>query len=195
MRTVKHVSAFALFISLIAFTGCSTYVNIPPQTGDVAGNDPNVIDVVTVQAKALKAVIEDRPSTRMKYMFFLPPGSNTQSYAVVQEELGDLATHGLKLPDASSIPVEGDVVKPPPAQVRQVMVRGWTAQIDIVRPSDPNVPGTPLQLVTAYLKWHFFDGWYVQRLHAWHIPVDSALQRSRLEADTETPTGPGANER
>lgn len=184
--------AIALLISLFTFSGCSTYVNIPPQTGDMAGNDPNVVDVVTVQAKALRAVIEDRPS-KMKYVFMLPPGSNTQSYRHVSEELGDLATHGMSLPDGNK--ASSDAIKPPPAEVRQVMIRGWTAQIDIVRPSDPNVTGSTLQLVTVYFKWQFFDGWYVQRLHAWHIPVDAALNRSRLEAETETPVGPGANDR
>jgi len=197
MRTVTHAFTVALLAFITTFTGCSTYVNIPPQTGDVAGNDPNVLDVVTVQAMAIRAVIEDRPSKR-KYVFMLPPGSNTTSYRQVEEELGDLATHGLSLPDANSANsanVEGQAVKPPPVEVRQVMIRGWTSQIDIIRPSDPNTSGTPLQLVTVYLKWQFFDGWTVQRMHAWHIPVDAALNRSRLEADTETPVGPGANDR
>ena len=191
---MRTANAFALlFVSLFTFTACSTYVNIPPQTGDVAGNDPNVVDVVTVQAMAIKAVIEDRPS-KVPYRFSLPPGSNTQSYRQAQEELGDLAIHGLKLPDANAAGNTGTAVNPP-AEVRQVMVRGWTAQIDVVCPSDPNVPGSTLQLVTVYLKWQFVDGWRVQRMHAWHIPVDAALNKSRLQADTETPTGPGADQR
>lgn len=190
MRTANALAL--LVVSLFTFTACSTYVNIPPQTGDVAGNDPNVVDVVTVQAKALKAVIEDRPS-KVPYRFMLPPGSNSQSYRQAQEELGDLAVHGLTLPDNSA--GEAGAKVNPPAEVRQVMVRGWTAQIDIVRPSDPNVAGSTLQLVTVYLKWQFVDGWHVQRMHAWHIPVDAALNKSRLEAETETPTGPGADQR
>ncbi len=191
MRTATPFFTVALLFCFIAFAGCSTYVNIPPQTGDVAGNDPNVVDVVSVQAKAIRAVIEERPSAT-KYRFILPPGSNTRSYAQVQEELGDLAVHGILLPNNAT--AEAGVMHPP-AEVRQVMVRGWTAQVDVVRPSDPNTPGSVLQLVTVYLKWGFVDGWYVLRQHAWHIPVDAAIQRSRQEADTETPTGLRPDER
>jgi hypothetical protein len=191
---MRTATAFALLaFSLFHFNACSTYVNIPPQTGDVAGNDPNVEDVVQVQAKAIRAVIEDRPS-KTRYMFFLPPGSSPRSYELVQEELGDLATKGIRLADGS-MPPGSAAVKPPPAEVRQILIRGWTAKVDVVRPSDPNVPGSLLQTVTVDLKWMFADGWYVQGLHAWHIPVDDALKKSRQDAETQTPTGPGGDQR
>jgi hypothetical protein len=191
---MRTLAIALLALSLFTFTACSTYVNIPPQTGDVAGNDPNVTDVVTVQAKALRAVILDRPA-KQTFVFMLPPGSNTRSYAQVQEELGDLAVHGIKLPDASAAAGSDNVATSPLVEVRQVMIRGWTAQVDVVRPSDPTNPQSVLQMVTVYLKWQFFDDWYVQRLHPWNMPVDDALRRSRQTTDTETPTGPGVNER
>lgn len=181
---IRHAFFFLLASILSLGAGCSTYVNIPRQTGDVAGNDPNVTDVVTVQARAIKAVIEDRPSPA-KHRFELVPQSNARSYEIAATELGDLAQ-----------PVgAGTDNTMPPLEVRQVLIRGWTGQVDIARPSDPANPTAPRQLVTAYMKWGMFDGWMVKRLYTWRIPVEEAVKKSRLEAENESPKGPAAEEK
>jgi hypothetical protein len=173
---IRLTACLLLAVVAAAVAGCSTYVNIPAQTGDVAGNDPNVSDVVAIQARALKAVIEDRPAAG-KHRFELIAGSNAESYAKAAKELGDLAQ-----------PVgAGADNTMPPLEVRQVLIRGWSGQVDIARSSDPANPAAPKQLVTAYMKLGAFDGWMATRLYTWRIPVEEAVKKSRLELETEGP--------
>ncbi|MEX2214417.1 MAG: hypothetical protein WD768_09835 [Phycisphaeraceae bacterium] len=174
--------SFALFLlAATLLTGCTTYVNIPGQTGDVASSNPNNKKIAIIEARALKMVIaESKPA---KYVFALPAGTNAESYALVQEELGDLATSTPPGPVAPP-PVEG-AGGVPTLEVRQITVRGWYAQVDVVKPSDPANLAAPRQLVTAYLKYAPFDGWYAQEVRTWQFPVDEALQKSRAQGNEE----------
>ena len=202
MRTTR----LSIFVSIVAIAvgGCSTYVNIPAQTGDIAHNNPNITDIVTIQARAVKAVAQEQKADRPfegAYFFVLPQGANARSYNTAQKEVGELATCGT-LPAPG--PREEEWDKPfspqvpanvPTLDVRQILIRGYTGQVDVVRPSDPKDARQPAQLVTVYMKWTPLDGWYAQRMHAWHMPVGDALKRSRLDAETETPAGPRVEER
>ena len=179
-RYPRHFLSLFLLTALL-LTGCSTYVNIPGQTGDVASNDPNSESIAVVQAKALRMVIDE--SKPAKYVFALPAGTNSKTYALVQEDLGDPASSTPPGPGTQDV-VEG-AAGAPTLEVKQILVRGWYAQVDVVKPSDPNNLNAPKQLVTAYLKYAPFDGWYAQEVRTWQFPVDEALKRSRAKGNEE----------
>lgn len=156
-----------LLVAGSLFTGCSTYVNIPPQSGDVAINNPNMKDVLNVEAKAIKAVVADR-SLNGGYNVKLPQGTSDASYTYVISKLDEHAGRIGDLPGATLATLN----------VAQVRVRGMKSEVDVVRPSDAKQIDSPGQLVTVYLNWHFFDGWLVERVRPWHIPLDKALLQS-----------------
>ncbi len=161
---VARIALVLLAGSLL--TGCSTYVNIPPQSGDVAINNPNMKDVLNVESKALSAVVADRPLNG-GYNVQLPEGTSDKSYDFV---VGSLDEHAGRAGDGNL----------PTLHVAQVRVRGMKGEVDVVRPSDTTKVDSPSQLVTVYLNWHFFDGWMVDRVRPWHIPVDQALRQTHV---------------
>lgn len=166
-----HAASIARIALLLVagslFTGCSTYVNIPPQSGDVALNSPNMKDVLNVELRSIKAVVNDRPLNG-GYNVVLPKGTDDKSYAYVIGKLDEHAGRAGDLPGVKLSVIE----------VAQVRVRGMKSEVDIVRPSDATQIDSPRQLVTVYLKWHFFDGWLVDRIRPWHIALDKALIQS-----------------
>ena len=202
MMTRRYLPAWLLALLCLTLTSCSTYVNIPAQTGDVAQNNPNVTDVVTVQAVALRAVYDDRPPPG-KFQVVLPTGSTPQTYQRVIAALGDQATWthpgtktDIDVTDGDKQPTDADaraaLQKLPTLAVRQVLIRGWYATVDIARPVNLAQPESPAELVTANLRWFFFDGWYVQGpVRVWRIPVEDALKRSRAETEQAAPSKRG----
>jgi len=78
----------------------------------------------------------------------------------------------------------------PVIEVKQIRIRGYRAEVDIIRPSDLADPASPRALYTIHEKWAPFDGWIFQRAQLWRIPVEDALERSRVRTDREGPADP-----
>lgn len=161
---MRYARIASLLICCSVFTACSTYVNIPPQSGDVAINNPNMKDVLNVEAVALRAVVADR-SLNGGYNIQLPEGTDDESYGIVIAKLDE---HAGRAGDGAL----------PTLTVAQVRVRGMKAEVDVVRPSDAAQQASPEQLVTVYLNWHFFDGWMAERVRPWLIPIEKALMQT-----------------
>lgn len=151
--------------------GCATYVNIPAQGGDVARHDPNLDTVQQVIGAAMAAVLADQPIDG-PFQIILPRGTNTPIGENMARSLDPRASwnRGTQTPNM------------PALNARQVRVRGWYAQVDVIRTLSDNNP----QLITVDLKWNPVDGWLSQRLRLWRIPVEEALIQS-ARTDIEHP--------
>lgn len=194
----------AVFALSLSFYGCATYVNIPPQAGDVAWHSPNNPNVLAVEATAIKAVVDDWQLGQTFTVKALP-GTSPLKYFAMLRHIGDHATieH-----------VEGA----PRIEVRQLYIRGSSANVDIVRsrgvaggtastsPTDSPAKGgastgeedtgtsvSPRsegerQLVTVHLNWMPFSGWRAERVRVWRMHVDEArLSSAGQSASDEVP--------
>lgn len=160
---------FAFCLTLLCLTGLlgcrgPSYVNIPADSGDVAFHTPNGRTVRAVVVKAVDAIVQQTP-LEGPVALSLPEGAEALTYESIANEA-----------DANIVPAAPD---DPGAQttatlaVTEVRVRGHHAQVDAVR---ARVGGSE-QLVTAHLSWSAFDGWGVDRIRAWKIPVEPNTPR------------------
>lgn len=163
LQSLRTVPILVFFLA----AGCATYVNIPPHPGDLAAHDPNLETVQQVCRAALQAVLEDQP-IEGPYQFVLPAGSSPVTYEKTAVALGHQARWK----------VEGTETDLPVLEVRQVRIRGWVAQADVIRPLNPQDPKGPQQMVTVDLQWDAGRGWYARRLYLWRLSVEQALQES-----------------
>ena len=163
-------------LSAAALAGCATYVNIPPQAGDLARHDPNLENVFHVQKQAMQAVLDDQ-APQGPYQLILPDDTKPTTYDALAAQLEPQA-------DWSS---EGPMERHVQIHVSKVRIRSWRAQVDIVRPSDLAILDGPAQLVTVYLKWDPLAGWHVRRFQPWRVPMDEAMLRSHEEAQATLP--------
>ncbi|MEM1446596.1 MAG: hypothetical protein AAGF84_11100 [Planctomycetota bacterium] len=149
--------------------GCSapSYVNIPGQASDVARNNPNAGDVITIMSKAIAAAVEAE-GLDGAYEVLLPEGSNQQTYQEVVLQVGG----GAITPDTLR---ESPV---PSVAVAGVRVRNRNAEVDIVRPSP-----TGRAAVEVQLFWYYGDAWQVERVRplrlsvealGWEVPTEGA---------------------
>ena len=72
----------------------------------------------------------------------------------------------------------------PTLDVRQIFIRGWKAQVDVVRPVSPGQPNGLQQLTTVYLKYDPVANWYIDGIRVWRLSVDQALLQSRPTVDS-----------
>ncbi len=153
--------------------GCSTYINIPAQAGDVARNDPNLATVREVQLAALKGMLAEDPF-ETNYQVILPARTSAAHYNVLMGQLEDeRAMWSIKGPRDGVAHVV----------IRQVRVRGWYAQTDIVRPASFRQIDGPRQLATVWLQWYPISGWTYRRTHLWSIGVEEALREAKRQAE------------
>lgn len=159
-----------LFIVLLGLGGCSPWVNIPAQRGDLASHDPNTSTVHEAVTVALRHVIGQYP----------PAGP----YAVIMPE-GTLAeTMGLlnaALPEGAGA-LADETGRTPVFRVAGIRIRGWGGQVDIIPPAGLK----PKRLLSVYLD-HDLEGWYVRRTHLWNMPLERALQLARPGPRYEPP--------
>ena len=150
--------------------GCTTYVNIPAQPGDVASHNLDDTTVQEVVAGSLRALVSDR-SIRGSVAIVLPDGSRTRLFIRDATDINDLIhawpTAGDQ-PDESSGPV---------LEVKQVRVRGWSAGVDVLMRDDPGQLHTRDQLVTVDLRWHALHGWTPERTRLWHRQMPPTIER------------------
>ncbi|QNN22450.1 hypothetical protein HED60_09240 [Planctomycetales bacterium ZRK34] len=162
-----------LVFAVLSLTACgSPYVNIPPLQGDSpAAHDPDGASVAKVEAVALKhLIVRDNPADG--YVVDLPAGTSKQTYAQVLDQL----------PVGAQTVGEGQSGLPH-YEVAQVQVRGFSAQVDIIRPA--SALGKQ-ELVSVYVAVDM-DGWYAQKTRVWRVPVDQALALARAAPPVEEP--------
>ena len=157
-----------LLISTIMFFGCVTYVNIPPQDGDIATHNPNDTVVREVLVESLRAIAKQYPFEG-EFAILLPAETSSETYGKVATSTSENALWpGNK--DRTDLPI---------LDVRQIRIRGQQARVDVVRPLNSHDPvDLAEQVVTAELFWHPLQGWLIRRIRAWRLPVSDVLRLS-----------------
>lgn len=160
-------------VVLITLGGCSTYINIPAHRGDVARNNPNLPAVREAQRAALQGMFLEDP-IETKYQIILPQGTSPAHYNVLLRQLDDeLAMWSIKGPRDGVAHIV----------LRHIRVRGWDAQVDLVRPASFRQIDGPRQLATIWLQWYPFSGWTFKRMHLWSIGVNEALREAQRQPE------------
>ena len=160
---------------MLALSGCMTYVNIPPQDGDLASHNPNHPAVCEVLGEALPAIVNAYP-VEGQFAILLPDKTTAKTYGQVAEKTGENALW----------PGNHDRTEIPILDVRQIYIRGQQARVDVVRPVETaDKTGTIDQVVTVELFWHPLQGWLPKRVRAWRLPVGDALRLSSNDEDTD----------
>ena len=160
----KSISILFLGVLAIVSVGCTTYVNIPAQTGDLASHNPNDLTVRTVLGEAISNVVKTYPFEG-SFAILLPEHTTDTTYREIASMVGSQALW-------PGDPTRSDL---PTLEVRRVAIRRQEARVDIIRPTDHDQPESRLQLITVSLHWHPMKGWLVQRLTPWRISVEQAL--------------------
>ncbi len=163
----KMLGLVWLLACVILASGCSTYINIPPQDGDLAQHSPNGATVRLVVSEALHAVVQQYPFDG-SYAVLLPEDTTAQTYSEVVSRINDGAVWpGNK--DRSDLPI---------IEVKNIRVRGQDARVDIVWPgeADEEHADPQPQAVTVSMHWHPFKGWVSQRVRVWRLPIEEALR-------------------
>ena len=152
----RTVMMLALLVILLPACSAPTYINVPGADGDVAFNDANGTTVRTLEKNALAAVLAERNYAGDVAIRF--PQGTTELTAITV--IADLP--GNVILEADSATGEYTLI-----EVREVKVRGGTAEVDIVR------PGTTVarELVTVTLKWKALDGWVYRGSKVWGIDM------------------------
>ncbi|MEO1237469.1 MAG: hypothetical protein AAFX76_11835 [Planctomycetota bacterium] len=180
----------------LSAAGCSSrtfppsYINIPPENGDWAFNDPNARDVREIKVLAVRKSLEREPIGG-PYELRLPERTEPVTYALVARELGADALVPAHIPavafdeDGKPIPPEEGEFPVAPTQpegpltlgefptieVRAIRVRAGDGQVDLVRPST-----TGRRLTTVYLDWEPGHGWHADKVRAWRVDPDRVPQ-------------------
>ena len=103
----------------------------------------------------------------------LPQGTLGNAYDAVVPQISPQAQW-------SNEPVKPDELV---MECKQVAIRAWHAQVDVIRPFDAAKPDGPRQLVSVWLSHDAIAGWYVTRVRPWKIPLEEALVQSVRQAD------------
>ncbi|MEM8739240.1 MAG: hypothetical protein AAGG38_12310 [Planctomycetota bacterium] len=173
---------------ILALSACSsrtflpTYINIPPENGDWAFNNPNSKDVQQIQVVAIQKSLRHEPLDS-PYELRLPENSRATTYALITRELGSDAVIPPEVPavafneDGKPIPPDPDappLPQPerlgdfPTLEVRAIRIRAGDGQVDLVRPST-----TGRRLSTVYLDYQPGFGWSADRVRAWRVDPDA----------------------
>ena len=168
---MRHRIFGLLLVWIALLCGCTNYVNIPAQPGDVAGHNPNRHVVRVVLSESLQAVLKKHPFEG-PFAILLPETTSTKTYDFVASKTSKQAVWpGNKT--RSDLPI---------LEVKQLRIRGQDASVDIVRATTAHLEsGSPNQVVTVDLKWHPLQGWLTQRIRGWRLAVDDVLRTSRDE--------------
>ena len=150
--------------------GCATYVNIPPQAGDVASQSPNDGTVLEAEAAATRAAIE-RLSLAEPFTLIALPDTAPSAYFDLLRRVSELAT---------ADDIEGGTS----LEVRQMLIRGWKGKVDLVY--RPGGGGGQPRLVTVDLEWQPFGGWHSTYVRVWNPGVERTLRTAGPPADVQS---------
>lgn len=158
-----------LLAGLAGFTGCSSYVNIPPAKGDVARSNPNTATVRNVEQTAVSAVA-GRVNAPGPASVRLPAGSTLESYDAVMEPLGE-----------QFIPVTEERSGEAQVQyvVRGVRVRAYSAEADVAATGPTGIA----QVYTVHMSYAPLSGWGVDRIQNWGTIGDPSSETDKPQPD------------
>jgi len=173
------LAALCAFAAAIA-TGCAGYTNWPgePLT---ANSDPSARPNDAVIVSALRWTVNRYPVDD-RYALNLPQGLDGPLYQLLVERVS---------PNAEPVlPGNQDL---PTYHVKEIQVRGRTAEVLVLRPATelgrrPN-GDYPLQPVTVGLRGDF-SGWRVTRAREWTAGIESPPALHVLGSDPQTPSAP-----
>lgn len=167
-------------VVFFSISGCSSYVNLPAQPGDMASHNPNDATVRDVVGEALSAVVKQYPFEGT-FAILLPEKTTADTYEVITTKAGKNAVWpGNK--SRNELPV---------LEVKRVQVRSQAARVDITRPVGTGLASGEEQVVTVDLKWNPFRGWVAQRVQPWRMSVDNAMRVSGEGTDDHQPLTTG----
>ncbi len=178
---LKSLALSTLIAAATALTGCSTYINVPAMPGDVAVNDPNDETVIKVIVASIPYAVQDQGYSKT-YQVQFPVGTR-----------GIVAYDALTPIDDKALwrnPINPEL---PVYQAAQVRVRSWVAEVDVIRPVNPDQLNLGNQLVTVFLKWDAVSGWTPKRLRVWTTTVETALRKAPYSSDTSDPASPSTD--
>lgn len=144
---------FTMLLVVAALTACNpyTYVNIPPQQGDLARHGANKQLVRDVEAEAVRFLLSQRPIDGTAALR-LPQGSTELTAADVARRAGDNVVAEFEARDPAAV-----------VEITQVRVRGVNAEVDVLYPTLTGMP----QLLTVYLEYLPMNNWVGQRVVDW----------------------------
>lgn len=172
----------------LCLTACAPYINIPPEDGDWAVNNPNNKTVRSVEVAAVRYALEREPIGGPYYLQ-LPEHSTPETYALVVHALGSDAVVPPGIPvvefdergrlietdtsgDTTVLAFSNDAAPGlgqfPTLEVRSIHIRGAEGKVDIVRPSTSG-----RGLSTVDLEWEGGFGWSGVALRAWRVDPDN----------------------
>ncbi|MEM9881508.1 MAG: hypothetical protein AAF800_01150 [Planctomycetota bacterium] len=183
----KPITRNWVILSVLAglTAGCTppSYVNIPPQDGDWARNNPNAGDVQEMAVVAIRYGLQRDPIGG-PYVLRLPERSTDTTYAQVAAQLGGDARLPVGVAPVA-LDEDGDPVPPddkpadgeasgfvpqaggddlPVVEVYAVRSRGGTGEVELLRPSDSG-----RGWVTINLEWELRFGWSAVDSRAWRV--------------------------
>jgi len=186
-RWIPSVLA-VVWVLLLAACAPPTYINIPPEGGDVAFSNPNAKDVQQIMVVAVARSLQTEP-LEGPYVVVLPDRSSPRTYAVVTDLLGldahrpasvpayvdpkvakqqakaaEKAEKAGEEPPVVIVEEDIDVSDLPVVTVKSIRIRSGTGQVDLVRPS---LSGR--RLTTVYLDWEVGFGWAADRVRSWRV--------------------------
>lgn len=141
-------------------TGCTSYVNIPAQDGDIAIHNPNNETFRRAATVALKRMLAKYPPNG-HYMLEMPAGTSDWTYKWVMNRLPQ---------PQEDAPTD---IQLPLYSLKQARLRNSRAEMDIVHPT---VEGP--RLTTVFLEWDPW-GWHIKRERIWRVSIEDALILAR----------------
>ena len=180
----RQFKLIGITISVLVMIGCTTYVNIPPQPGDVAVHDDDDDTVREVITESLRTVIQQR-SIQGPVAIKLPDGRIRRHFIRTTMDttgLIDVWPVDAQAPDDPDM--TGNAIG---LEVRQIRIRGWSAGVDVLMRLDPQQLHTQDQLVTVDLQWHAMHGWVVDRTRFWHRQMPPPVERNRTFLEVSQP--------
>ncbi|MCC7146757.1 MAG: hypothetical protein IT443_09945 [Phycisphaeraceae bacterium] len=150
-----RLSCGLVLVMALGVVGCESLMNVPPEGQDSALNNPNQYNVSHAMNAAIKWLLADRPASEPFYVV-LPEGCDQATYARVLAGLDDQAVSGL-----------GQRIDGPVLQVLSVRVRGYNAEVDLVRYLSPKLDGPRGRFITVYLRRRAFENWTLDRITPW----------------------------
>lgn len=136
----------------VLFAGCTPYVNIPAQKGDLAFHSPNKQSVREIMVAAGRAAIADRPIEGTFYVT-LPEGTSILTHEAVVSRISENAAYS-----KDGAPAEGAVLA-----IRQIRIRAAVGEVDILRP----VAADRSEFITVYMTYDPVAKWAVDRIRVW----------------------------
>ncbi|MCC6680544.1 MAG: hypothetical protein IT445_06535 [Phycisphaeraceae bacterium] len=152
-RSLRPLAALALLLLVLPGAGCNpyTYVNVPPQSGDVARHGPNQELVREVEVEAIRSLLSERPLDP-PVAVELPVGTNELTTSDVARRSGEGVLPVHEAQEAASL-----------IKVTQVRIRGPRAQVDLMYPTLTGMS----QLLTVYMSYTPINGWQTERIVDW----------------------------